>query len=116
MPAEPDAQPLLVVSLLALPVLAEIERSTSATVALPVCSSCWRPITCTGLEASVSVRLMLEPVTRTAARVLASPLASAEVSAAADKGAARATARAATSRVCLGMTMWGGGKGDVVPQ
>ena len=63
MPAEPDAQPLLVVSLAALPVLAEIERSTSATVALPVCSSCWRPITCTGLEASVSVRLMLEPVT-----------------------------------------------------
>ena len=54
MPAEPEAQPLLVVSLLALPVFAEIERSTSATVALPVCSSCWRPITCTGLEASVS--------------------------------------------------------------
>ncbi|KHS09195.1 hypothetical protein RM61_01005 [Xanthomonas phaseoli pv. phaseoli] len=70
MPAEPDAQPLLVVSLVALPVLAEMERSASATVTLPDCSSCWRSITCTGFGPSLSLRLMLEPVTLTVARVL----------------------------------------------
>src|SRR5690606_37951570 len=63
MPAEPAAHPLLLVSLYALPVFADIERSTSATVTLlDVCNSA-SLITCTGLGPSSSARLMFEPVT-----------------------------------------------------
>src|SRR5690606_39625143 len=75
MPAEPEAQPLLEVSLVALPVLAEMERSRSATVALPETSSCSREMTWSGFGPSASTRRRLEPVTTTGARVLLSPAA-----------------------------------------